>query len=614
MDIAPPVIRQGEPAASGAASITVEKHKNNFMAQHGTFEDKPSQNIVRWLAKAQKYKEAHMIPSLEMASIVIHCIRGEPAIKVRRMLDVPGENYIHSDHFCEQPYQQAVPYSPYRERVPEVHEVDLVQGVEAADAVIANELLGIVAADEQIFVQHVDHVAHADEIPARPAIMPVRHQPNVLHDQCLKHYLTTIYQKQVNLSEAEKFLNTFKLQKPRQTCSNFMDTFAINYENFAHMKWSTVQLYGVRQADEIIAQPDAIPPIAAADAVEEQEGNQATRNAEMIHLVTDGICKEFKVHCDNRQIDLTDITFPALEIEVIKWQRNTIIGKAFTAQCTPATLSQNSNVSALEVTDYFDHITLSEDMRPLEGHTSAINPSQMANRANRGQRGNRNMRGARSSRGRAPKTKVVNSTNGHVQSKDAQEGGFFNYRQNQDGTLQTSMYGHPLCNYCGTPSHKRENCGIKRKDREAGVARTFHPSRDKPLSYKEKAKVAAASLADYMPISAHGSAVIAQPTQPYPIQWPYQPPPIQTYHEPQSTWQPQPIQRHAHFPNNDIDNNQTRNSQNAPVTAAAQTFANNHCPYSACQAVLPNQNMAQEHIRVFHSQQDNLATRPDNHL
>ena len=43
-------IRKGQGAATGAASITVEKHKNNFMTQHGIFEDKPSQNITRWLA------------------------------------------------------------------------------------------------------------------------------------------------------------------------------------------------------------------------------------------------------------------------------------------------------------------------------------------------------------------------------------------------------------------------------------------------------------------------------------------------------------------------------------------------------------------------------------
>ena len=104
-------IKQGEAAASGAAAITVEKHKSNFRAQHGTFADKPSQNITRWLQKAQDYKDAHMIQSLEMGSILIHCVAGEPAVKIRRMLEVPGDHYKHADHFCEQKLQTSILYT-----------------------------------------------------------------------------------------------------------------------------------------------------------------------------------------------------------------------------------------------------------------------------------------------------------------------------------------------------------------------------------------------------------------------------------------------------------------------------------------------------------------------
>ena len=57
-----------------------------------------------------------MIESLEMGSIIIHCIRGDPARKIRRMLDVPGVNYINSDHYSQQEEQLAVAYQPYRER------------------------------------------------------------------------------------------------------------------------------------------------------------------------------------------------------------------------------------------------------------------------------------------------------------------------------------------------------------------------------------------------------------------------------------------------------------------------------------------------------------------
>ena len=150
-------IRQGEGAATGAAAITVEKHKNNFMAQHGTFEDKPAQNITRWLEKADIYKRSHMIHSLEMASIIIHCVKGEPAIKVRRMLDVPGNNYIHADHYCEQPLQPAVVYQAYRERAPAIQAVDAQPDADPP----------------------VEAVIHVPVVEARPAILPVRFQPLV---------------------------------------------------------------------------------------------------------------------------------------------------------------------------------------------------------------------------------------------------------------------------------------------------------------------------------------------------------------------------------------------------------------------------------------------------
>ena len=53
--------KPGEAAAAGPSAIIVEKHKSNFMALHGTFSDKPSENIARWIEKADTYRKNHMI-------------------------------------------------------------------------------------------------------------------------------------------------------------------------------------------------------------------------------------------------------------------------------------------------------------------------------------------------------------------------------------------------------------------------------------------------------------------------------------------------------------------------------------------------------------------------
>jgi hypothetical protein len=353
-------IRQGEGAATGAAAITVEKHKNNFMTQHGTFEDKPAQNITRWLEKADIYKGAHMIQSLEMASIIIHCIKGEPAIKVRRMLDVPGNNYINADHYCEQPLQKAVVYQAYRERAPAIQAVDAQPDADPP----------------------VEAVVHVPGVEARPAILPVRFQPLVAPNQCLRHYLLQLYGKRVNLSEADRFLNTFKLQKPKQTCSNYLDEFVINYENYAHLKWTPIQLNGIQQVAAVPGDPDADPPVQPVIEVAAVQGNQDLRNAEMLQLVTDGICKEFKIHCDNIQYNLNETTFPLLETAVMNWQRSTTTGKQFTAACVPARLgTKNANVSALETEDHFE--SENEDWAMLDAQTSS---TQVSSTPNRGQR------------------------------------------------------------------------------------------------------------------------------------------------------------------------------------------------------------------------------------
>ena len=56
-------------------------------------------------------------------------------------------------------------------------------------------------------VPQVDFVAEVPAQPvrpARPAVLPRRAQPLVTDGHCLKHYLTQLYQKRINLSDADK--------------------------------------------------------------------------------------------------------------------------------------------------------------------------------------------------------------------------------------------------------------------------------------------------------------------------------------------------------------------------------------------------------------------------
>ena len=119
---------------------------------------------------------------------------------------------------------------------------------------------------------------------------------------------------------------------------------------------------------------------------------------------------------------------------------------------------------------------------------------------------------------------------GHLtsQSRDMQDGGHQNYRQSQDGTLHKSPHGHPLCNYCGIPSHKREKCTIKAADREAGLTRVYHPDRDKAVSNHDKAKVATSAAAKEISNAIMSSSAMP-PNPPMQYQWsyPWMAPPFQ---------------------------------------------------------------------------------------
>ena len=64
-------------------------------------------------------------------------------------------------------------------------------------------------------------------------------------------------------------------------------------------------------------------------------------------------------------------------------------------------------------------------------------------------------------------------------SRDVKDGNYPNYCQSPNYEVIKSKRGSPLYNYCGLPSHKRQNCLIKRDDRRIGLTRINHPNKKK---------------------------------------------------------------------------------------------------------------------------------------
>ena len=254
----------------------------------------------------------------------------------------------------------------------------------------------------------------------------------------------------------------------------------------------------------------------------------------------------------------------------------------------------------MEFDRYLDSEVAGEDQE--ESFTSSTQSSQQSSQqSTRGQVGDRGARGGtRGNRGRGGRGRGA-ITGRPVISRDTEDGNHPNYMQTADGQLKRSIHGFPLCNYCGGPSHKRQNCPIKLQDRTAGNKRLYHPERDKGTSIQEKKKQeqAKTSAATMAPMG------MQLPVQQQQQLWQYNPWPQHissaTLHQPQQTTQ---------------DNTQFRQPQLGPIGSHMQDFQHksaptnmtqrqhpmsNPCPYPTCHAILTDYNQTQEHMNQFHT-------------
>lgn len=552
---------------TGTFTLLVETHKKNFRTQHGIFSDMESNNIVTWVKHADSYRRAHMIESLEMCQIIIHNISGEPKRKVQRMLDVPGDEYPNADHWCQQPLQEEQKWSPYKHRVVgSAAVVDVANPANNRDEVL--------------------------DVLAVPEIQPKRYQPEIPEDKCLRFYLLNIYKKKIDMAASGRFLDKFKKQKPRQTCSNFLDELVINYDTYSHQRWTAEQL----------------------------QTNGDYRKADMLQLALDGLCTEFTAYLDYTQTEID--SFATLETEVYRWQRSAVAGKNFTKNCIIASENgANSSASAItqETASVQPDAPLSEEQAAYYAAIDAqsaltISPTVssaggrgrgITRGAGRGARG-RGGRGA----GRGASRGGQNNTaggRGHQQSRDP-DGGFHNYCQNTNGELQLSPHGHPYCNYCGIPSHKREHCTVKMADRKKGLNRSHHPDRGTMLSNNQikKQQVAVASAANGVP------APIPQQWLPWQSPWQtqyHQPPPQQFVNGPPAlpaTFM-QPATRDfltasGHTIDTLVAQARAASNPTTATTSSAQFQSGTNCPYNNCNTVLHKPQAAQEHLQQFHGQ------------
>ena len=261
---------------------TVERLAKTFRNLHGTFSDLEGENIVLFAKNVDKYQLQSLIPSLEMGMIVITCLQEEPYIRARRWIDTTDQDpdRPNADHWCEQPHQGATPFLPYEPEVLErVYRPARVAGT---------------LADGSPDPARPEDPGQTKRLykPMRPSVAAVRYQPEVKEEYCLKHYLLSTFRKRIDLSSANKYLATFKMQKAKQSCSVYIEMFISKFAYYA-----TIQL---------------------TDDEQEEPGHIATRNAIIQRYVREGLCEEFRVHLD-RHPEIK--TFMEIDNEIILWSR-----------------------------------------------------------------------------------------------------------------------------------------------------------------------------------------------------------------------------------------------------------------------------------------------------
>ena len=198
-----------------------------------------------------------------------------------------------------------------------------------------------------------------------------------------------------------------------------------------------------------------------------------------------------------------------------------------------------------------------------------------------------------------------------VVSRDIEDGNHPNYKQTQDGQLQRSPHGFPLCNYCGGQSHKRQNCPVKLHDRANGNKRIYHPDRDKGTSIQDKIKK------QEQPKTA---SIITSPLEQHMAKlWQQNPWTPQTAAVNYQTQTPLSAQDNLLFQQEQNQlgpigtNMQSQRGQTGPNmqnfqhhSSATLGIQNQHtqptpCPYPTCHAVLADFNQVQVHMNQFHT-------------
>ena len=465
--------RDGQFSQASLEALSYDSNRRHFIDSCGFFGGRSFESVRAFIAKVDNEQKVTSVSSWNVAKIVSENLLREEAALAKQRWDRDKDNYQHVSFWNEQdevPYRARVLYVPPTAPRAAVAPV----GVPDTDGYIPGS--PAVAFD-----------------PGQPELQPIREEPKVLPNKCLRTYLLQAFDKVMSQTAARQRFETYRMQPKNMSMRSFLNRLVIACKDYHSVKYTAEQ--------------------------REEQGYKEQEDKELLEIALAGCCGTFRRYFENYNTPLADQekikTFTGFEDLAVKWESGTEEGqdlqrKASSFKLVSATERQEEEeVGQGQQQDYDLRSSAAErgkgaptgnfrrGGRPPppgkgKGRASSADQANKGGTVQRSQQRPPGSNGSSTSFGQAP-TPIVDPR-------------YPDYWKNPPADIKTPG---PLCFFCGCSGHGRPVCPHLRKAIKEGKDIPCAPNRGSIRSYNQRRRDRmVASI-----VAAQGQQLSPQPSQ-----------------------------------------------------------------------------------------------------
>ena len=442
--------RDGQFSQASLEALSYDSNRRHFIDSCGYFGGRSFESVRAFIAKVDNEQKVTSVSSWNVAKIVSENLLREEAALAKQRWDRDKDNYPHVSFWNE---QDEVPYRARSLYVPPTAPV----AAKAAVGVPGQE--GYIAAIPEIPYD-----------PGSPELQPIRAEPKVEANKCLRAYLLQAFDKVMSQTAARQRFETYRTQPKNMSMRSFLNRLVIACKDYHSVKFTAEQR----------AEP----------------GHKEQEDKELLEIALAGCNGTFRRYFENYNTPLAEqekiSTFAAFEDLAVKWESGTEEGqdlqkKASTFKLVSAVDRQEEEEAAQgQQQDYDLRSSAAERSKgapagnlrkggrppPQAKGKGRANSADQANKGGTGQRGQQRSPGANGSsmsNGQAP-APVIDKR-------------YPDYWRNPPEHIKTPG---PLCFFCGCSGHGRPVCPHLRKALKEGKDIPCAPNRGSIRSYNQR--------------------------------------------------------------------------------------------------------------------------------